>query len=130
MMLINRILSRVFVGDSEYTQKDLDDFDIMWVLNVGGKKTGMENYHRHLSDDGNNTQIDVMDAVLQARQRILCGFTVLIHCRAGMSRSPFIIAKHLESMGMDLFDAVSFVKEKHPMTQINQDLLHKEWGEK
>jgi len=128
--LINRILHRVYVGDSEYTQKDLDDFGITWVLNVGGKKTGVENYHRHLSDDGSNSYIDVMDAVLQARQRILSGFTVLIHCRAGMSRSPYIIAKHLESFGMDLFDAVQFVKEKHPMTQINQELLHMENGGK
>ena len=128
--MINRILHRVYVGDSEYTQKDLDDFGITWVLNVGGKKTGVENYHRHLSDDGSNSYIDVMDAVLQARQRILSGFTVLIHCRAGMSRSPYIIAKHLESFGMDLFDAVQFVKEKHPMTQINQELLHMENGGK
>jgi len=128
--MINRVLHRVYVGDSEYTQKDLDDCGIRWVLNVGGKKTGLEDYHRHLSDDGCNSFIDVMDAVLQARQRILCGATVLIHCRAGMSRSPFIIAKHLESMGMDLFDAVQFVKEKHPMTQINQELLHMEDGGK
>ena len=128
--MINQILSRVYVGDSKYTKQDLDDLGIQWVLNVGGKKTGMENYHRHLSDDGNNSRIDVMDAVLQARQQILCGSTVLIHCRAGMSRSPYIIAKHLESMGMDMFDAIKFVKEKHQMTQINQDLLHKEWYDK
>ncbi len=128
--MINQILSRVYVGDSEYTKQDLDDLGIHWVLNVGGKETGMENYHRHLSDDGNNSRIDVMDAVLQARQQILCGSTVLIHCRAGMSRSPYIIAKHLESMGMDMFDAIKFVKEKHQMTQINQDLLHKEWYDK
>jgi len=128
--LINKILERVYVGDSEYTRKNLDELGIHWVLNVGGKVTGHEDYHRHLTDDGNNTRIDIMDAVLQARQRILNGFTVLIHCRAGISRSPYIIAKHLESMGMDIFDAVEYVKEKHPMTQINQDLLHVEWSEK
>ena len=125
--MINQVLSRVYVGDSEYTKKDLKDLGIQWVLNVGGKVTGFEDYHVHLSDDGNNSQNDVMDAVFQTKIRATCNHTVLVHCRQGKSRSPYIIAKYLEAVGMDMFDAVKFVKEKHPMTQINQDLLHKEW---
>jgi hypothetical protein len=54
--VISRILDRLYVGSSDFIEKDLDAMKITHVINVGGGevKTNRFYYHKHLSDDGNN----------------------------------------------------------------------------
>jgi len=122
--LLVKILDRLYVGDCDYTAAALKQADISYVLNVGGQVTGCENYRQHLTDDGNNEYSIIMGLVQLIKTKIEVGDRVLVHCRAGISRSPFLAVKYLEWMGMDLFTAIEFVREKHPALQINQDLLH------
>jgi len=122
--MISRILDRLFVGDSEYTRESLDKLGINFVINVGGKVTGLEDYHWHLTDDGNNptwrlsTVLETLgDKIKHSTDR------VLVHCRGGLSRSPYIILLWLRRMGMSTVEAYAFIKQRHIAAQINLDLL-------
>lgn len=124
--MIVKILDRVFIGDSDYVDKDLEDCGINYVINVGGHKTNLEDRWIHLSDDGYNDFQNILDAVNLLTTKVYFGNRVLVHCRAGLSRSPFIVSKFLERFGYSKFDAVEFIKTRHPATQINIDLLNSE----
>jgi len=48
----------------------------------------------------------------------------LVHCHAGMDRSPFAVAWYLHKhMGMTSEDAYNLVKEKHPQTIVHDDWM-------
>jgi len=123
--MISQILDRLYIGDAEYTQEDLDRLKINYVLNVGGKITGMEDKQIHMSDDGKNplwmgpTIIGELGRKLSHTYQ----WRVLVHCRGGISRSVFIILLWLEKMGMSRDEAYEFIKKKHPISQVNLDLL-------
>lgn len=121
--MINKILDRLYVGDSDYDQEDLDEYNIHYIINLGGHRTQLEHKHIHLRDNGGNDYSDIQKIVAFIQQKIFFGSRVLVHCRAGISRSPYIIVKYLECIGFNLFDAIEYVKMKHPITQINQELL-------
>jgi len=48
----------------------------------------------------------------------------LVHCHAGMDRSPFMVAWFLHDyMGMTPEEAYNLVKEKHPQTIVHDDWM-------
>jgi len=48
----------------------------------------------------------------------------LVHCHAGIDRSPFIVAWFLHKhMGMTPDDAYNLVKQRHPQTIIHDDWM-------
>lgn len=122
--MIVKILDRLYVGDSSYTDLDLKQLRINYVVNVGGERTGLEDVHIHLVDGGGNRYTDIQGVIGTLHQKIYFDHRVLVHCRGGISRSPYIAVKYLEQIGFSLFDAIEYVKQRHPATQINQGLLH------
>jgi protein-tyrosine phosphatase len=48
---------------------------------------------------------------------------IFVHCMAGMSRSPTIVLSYLIGTGMSFQSAYKFVKERHPITDINPGFL-------
>jgi len=49
---------------------------------------------------------------------------ILVHCIAGMDRSPFVVARYMVAEGLaeDMADAYAQIKEKRPQT-----MEHMEW---
>lgn len=98
------------------------------MINVGGVKE-INHYPRviphHLSDDGGNSKwkFSTILGKLSAYLTYSYSHKVLVCCRAGISRSCFIILLWLEKTGMSRDEAYAFLKEKHPATQINLDLM-------
>jgi len=121
--MITKILDRLYVGDAFFTKEDLKRLGIGYVINVGGNPNGLENFDFHLADNGTNEEWQIKRIMGVLGEHMAQGDRVLVCCRAGTSRSCFIIAVWLESMGMDLDEAVAFIKLKHKPTQINQELL-------
>ena len=125
--MIVQILDRLYVGDSEFTEEQLDQHKITHVINVGGVdlQNDRVKYVHHLSDDGKNPAWK-FSTILRHIEGILT-FTyshrLLIVCREGKSRSAFIILLWLQKMGMSRDEAYQFIKEKHPIAQVNLDLL-------
>ncbi len=73
-----------------------------------------------LSDDKNNSPEMISLAVSILRNLLDQGHTVLIHCRAGMSRSPHILALYLAELENRTFDDVW--KE---IQSLRPEILHK-----
>jgi len=121
--MISKIFSRLYIGDADYTEDDLASRKINFVINVGGKVSGLETRWYHLADDGTNPMYMINKAVTSLRSALDSGLTVLVHCRSGQSRSAFIIAVHLERMGMSWGEAVSYLTAAHPVVCINRDLI-------
>ncbi len=136
--MISRILDRLYVGDSGLTIEHLEQHGITHIINVGGveldrgklewdsnRVNRLVLYWEHLTDDGKNpiwkfsTILGKLSAVISSTY----SHRALICCRAGFSRSVFIIILWLERMGMSRDEAYEFIKKKHPIAQVNLDLL-------
>jgi len=51
-------------------------------------------------------------------------YKILVHCRQGISRSPFILAVFIsEKSCISLDDAISMITLKNPRTDINIEML-------
>lgn len=125
--MISQILDRLYVSDSSFTGEALDQNKITHIINVGGVKIYDERlaYHHHLTDDGNNPAWK-FSTILRHMEGILTfsySPRLLICCRAGISRSVYIILLWLKKMGMSQDEAYDFIKDKHKIAQINLDLL-------
>jgi protein-tyrosine phosphatase len=122
--MMTRVLEKMWVGNSEFTDEDLDRRGIDHVLNVGGVNiTTTKLYtHLHLNDDNTNSpsQFSTILAVLDDSMKK--GFTTLVCCRAGQSRSVAVVILWLERMGMNRYGAYDYVKRLHPAAQVNEAL--------
>lgn len=136
--MITQILDRLFVGDSNLTIEQLEQHGITHIINVGGVEldrgklerdsTRVFNrvlYWEHLTDDGKNPiwKFSTILSKLSAAISWTYSHRALICCRAGFSRSVFIVLLWLERMGMSRDEAYEFIKKKHPIAQVNLDLL-------
>lgn len=131
--MINRVFDRIYVGESQpntdgspaFTDETLKEFGVTHVLNVGGVDLSHINtciYPLHLTDDGENPRWIFSTALGKLEEAIRYG-RVLVTCRRGVSRSPFIVLLWLERMGMSREEAYGFLKMRHPQTQISLELL-------
>ncbi len=125
--MISQILDRLYVGDSTFHREDLAKLGITDIINVGGVDLPYTQliYLQHLKDDGTNEKWK-FTSILARMSRVLShtySRKLLVCCRAGTSRSCFTILLWLEKTGMSRDEAYNFLKEKHPATQINLDLM-------
>jgi len=124
--MMTKILDRLYVGSSDFTEEGLDAAKITHIINVGGEEVRTDKiyYREHLSDDGDNPHWK-FSTVLGRLGDVLSSDShrVLVCCRAGISRSAFIVILWLERAGMSRDEAYAYVKERHPATQIALDLL-------
>ena len=116
--LITQITDRIFIGDCNYTKEDLAEHEINYVINLCGQCTGYEDRWIHLADDNTNPDFLVNGAVNELANRLSVGYKVLVHCREGRSRSPFIIALWLERCGFGWLEANRFVKARYDKVSI------------
>jgi len=121
--MMNKITRNIFVGDANYTKTGLERKGIGYVINVGGKKTGLEDFTWHLNDGPN--PVDNYYHVLKELDEVVRNdSTVLVHCRGGFSRSPFIVALYLVYRhGVSIDNAISMMKKFHPITNIQPDMV-------
>lgn len=122
--IITKILDKLFVGDTQWAEEDLDRLNIGHVLNVCGVDVGTKRRytHIHLSDDGFNQPSSFSTILAVLGDELARGWSTLVCCRAGMSRSVFVCILWLERMGMSRDEAYAYVKAKHPIAQVNYDL--------
>lgn len=123
--MITQILDRLYVGDCENIEDNLKKFNINHVINVGGidLKYLSSVFQYHLEDDGTNPDYSFSTILDDLSNSMNNNMRTLVCCRAGMSRSVFIVILWLEKMGMSRSEAYAFVKSKHPVAQVNLDLL-------
>jgi protein-tyrosine phosphatase len=133
--MINKVLNWLYIGDWDFNSRILTRLNITHVLNVGGydssntcSQVPAVYEHIHLNDGPNDRlKYEAALSTLDRWHRTTMSSpssNVLIHCRAGMSRSPFVIALWLERhTGMNIHDAITFVKMKNPITMPAMDMV-------
>ncbi|KAM3597880.1 uncharacterized protein V6R79_010604 [Siganus canaliculatus] len=126
------ILPRLYLGaESDVTQERLTSLGISYVLSVSrcSPQPSFLPHSRYLRipiDD--SLWDDLLPWIPQALQFIdaalSMGASVLVHCSAGISRSPALaVAYIMYSLGMDLDHAYRFVKERRPSISPNFNFL-------
>lgn len=124
---MHKITDKIFLGDSA-AAGDLDylqEIGIDGVLNVAFDLDMRENYYYRgirahkvgLIDGPGNKIGDYYAAVLKLDSLLKTQNQVLVHCHAGVSRSPFIVSLYLlatKQVEGDLWHAINFVASKRP----------------
>lgn len=126
------ILPRLYLGgESDVTQDRLTSLDISYVLSVSrcSPQPAFLPYSRYLRipiDD--SLSDDLLPWIPQALHFIdsarSSGASVLVHCGAGISRSPALtVAYVMYSLDLNLDHAYRFVKERRPSISPNLNFL-------
>ncbi|KAG8006648.1 Dual specificity protein phosphatase 16 [Nibea albiflora] len=126
------IIPRLYLGaESDVTQDQLASLGISYVLSVSRCSPQpsflpCSKYLRIPIDD--SLWDDLLPWIPQALHFIdaamSSGASVLVHCAAGISRSPALaVAYIMYSLGMDLDHAYRFVKERRPSISPNFNFL-------
>ncbi|KAK9977716.1 hypothetical protein ABG768_019516 [Culter alburnus] len=129
---LSRILPHLYLGaETDVTQDGLSDRGISYVLSVSRccpqpSFLPQSQYLRIPIDD--SLRDDLLPWIPQALHFIdgamSLGCSVLVHCAAGISRSPALaVAYVMYSMKMDLDHAYRFVKERRPTISPNFNFL-------
>ncbi|XP_043084695.1 LOW QUALITY PROTEIN: uncharacterized protein si:ch211-195b15.8 [Puntigrus tetrazona] len=129
---LSRILPHLYLGaETDVTQDGLSDRDISYVLSVSRccpqpSFLPQSQYLRIPIDD--SLRDDLLPWIPQALHFIdgamSRGCSVLVHCAAGISRSPALaVAYVMYSLKMDLDHAYRFVKERRPTISPNFNFL-------
>lgn len=129
---LSEILPRLYLGaESDVTQERLASLDISYVLSVsrGCARPSFLPCSRFLRvpiDD--SLSADLLPWIPQALSFIdsarSSGAAVLVHCAAGISRSPALtVAYIMHCLDLDLDHAYRFVKERRPSISPNLNFL-------
>ncbi|KAM8845314.1 uncharacterized protein AB9W97_000524 [Spinachia spinachia] len=129
---LSLILPRLYLGaERDVTQDRLSSMDISYVLSVSRCSPQPSflppsRYLRVPIDD--SLWDDLLPWIPQALHFIdaamSSGASVLVHCAAGISRSPALaVAYIMYTLGMDLDRAYRFVKERRPSISPNFNFL-------
>lgn len=121
----------LYLGSSQ-TSKNLDGLhalNITHIVNLAGKCHYPSEFIYgvfHINDGESNNKCEknlplILQFIDQARREKPSN-RVLIHCRGGMSRTPFIAIVYLmHSMNMSLVDAFNLVKKSRPQLHIHEE---------
>lgn len=129
---LSAILPRLYLGaESDVTQERLSSLDISYVLSVSRcspRPTFLpcSRFLRVPIDD--SLSADLLPWIPQALSFIdsarSSGASVLVHCAAGISRSPALtVAYIMHCLDLDLDHAYRFVKERRPSISPNLNFL-------
>ncbi|XP_053475378.1 dual specificity protein phosphatase 8 [Ictalurus furcatus] len=129
---LSRILPQLYLGaESDVTQDCLSAQGISYVLSVSRccpqpSFLPQSQYLRIPIDD--SLRDDLLPWIPQALRFIdgamSLGCSIIVHCAAGISRSPALaVAYVMYSLGMDLDHAYRFVKERRPTISPNFNFL-------
>jgi len=122
-MRIKKITDSIFICDDKYNINNLRAHNICFVVNVGGSDTGLEDYRFHLVD-GYNPLKHYNLILKKIKEQVNKKKRVLVHCREGKSRSPFIVALYLaRHEKITVLSAIDIVKKLNKKTEINEAML-------
>ena len=128
-------MNRIALGDASdaVSLQTLEAAGITGVLSLdwfplSSPSPGLE-WRKHALIDGPGNPTDSLTAAIEALAQLVgtCP-RVLVHCREGVSRSPFIVACHLAiTKEQPLLDAIEEVRTRVGWISINEGLIES-WG--
>jgi protein-tyrosine phosphatase len=121
-MAITKVFERLYVGDASDTEwlSDSNPLGITAVVNVNearnhSRRDGIKYVHFPL-DETRRVPPRVFEQVMTAIGQLIRVGKVLVHCAAGSSRSPVVVALYMDAVGYKNFDdALSELRELRPV---------------
>lgn len=120
----------LYLGSSQ-TSKNLEglkSLKITHIINLAGKCQYPSDFIYGVFHIQDGSKIDQTEEKLKSivefinKARHSSSNRVLIHCRAGMSRTPFVAIFYLiTTMNINLTDAFNLVKTRRPQIKINEE---------
>jgi dual specificity MAP kinase phosphatase len=121
----------LYLGSSQTSKNlaGLHSLNITHIVNLAGKCHYPSEFTYglfHIEDGSSKTKCEknlplILQFIDQARQEKSSN-RVLIHCRGGISRTPFIAIVYLmHSMNMSLIEAFNLVKTRRPQIHIHEE---------
>lgn len=128
-MTLTNIKNNIYLGDSDAARntETLNQKNINTVITLNTDlvadqaEMNKRKYQMYaLLDSGKNPQEQVDAAVFQTAGEIESGENFLIHCGAGMNRSPAILAAALALVEEEKFaEKLNEIKDRHEPTQLS-----------
>jgi protein-tyrosine phosphatase len=129
-MPMTRILERLYLGSASDADRlaVANPVGISAVVNISTEKSEHKRpgliYLHYPVRDGASVEAAVFEEVVTAIARHIRGGKVLVHCSAGMSRSPVMVAVYLRYAGQECFDcALQTIAELRPIIDPNPVLV-------
>src|SRR3990172_11102387 len=120
--MYNKIIDNLFVGDLQDAKTFRDskpDGVILCVLERRPEEEPFKAYHIPIITQSDHVHTDQLDHIAFFLETLLAKrCDVLVHCAAGMERSPLAVAYFLAySKGIPIEEAYKIVKRGRPQTQ-------------
>jgi hypothetical protein len=105
----------LYLGNHHAADPTAHDRSFSFVLTVSSDEQPLTTHHRPLTDGPGNDWAAFTDAVDTARQLRRHEGSLLVHCKAGVSRSGTVLATALAAAeGYTLADALTLVQQARP----------------
>lgn len=121
--ICHEILPNLYLGGQLATEY-ANDLEISFIISIGckSKARGIENIHIGIKDDRTlNIQkeldmvIPLLDDLIQHNNR-----KVLVHCKAGMNRSPsFVLAYICKHLNLSVDESMEFILSKRTICKFS-----------
>ena len=121
---MDQITENIWLGNSRDARKleELERAGITAILNVAidlpnrVQHPEIVSSHTGLVDGPGNGPARYLSAILQLAALTQAGYTVLVHCHEGISRSPFVVACLLvvARAQPDLYAALNYIAQRRP----------------
>lgn len=122
---MSHIIDNLYIGDYQ-NAKDFQNSDI-YIITCASEINDIKNYHKIWLFDGKNNKNfinDITEVIKIINNLIIENKKILIHCSAGMSRSPTIVLYYLmKYKKMKFDDAYMLLKQKRPCINIHRWFL-------
>lgn len=125
---MTRISEMIFLGDQDDHLKAKKN-GVEAILNVAmglnyPPPSGVEYAHAPLADNETNERSAVLEAVDMLAEFINRGKVTLVHCHAGRSRSPCVVALYYNHyLGWTFNSALDALKTLRPIVDPNEGIL-------
>jgi len=121
--MVDQILDRIWIGDQQDAENEeiVKTFTVIINLNTRESKKELELVKKYNVLYANFGRLFVATGYLSGAYD--AGKKILIHCEAGIDKSPFVVAVFLSmELNISFAEAYGFVKERHKQT-----IEHYEW---
>lgn len=120
---MNHIIGKLYISDDLYTEQELKKNNIGTIIDCmsdGENKLNFKNYYNFKMHDDQEQNIlkyfyDIFKIIDKSKKN------VLVHCRAGISRSCASVIAYLIYNGVSYKNALALVKKQRPQCSPNNN---------
>ena len=125
------VVNNLFLGDKNTARNysEIEKAGVSLVVSVGGGclqlPGGVEHVRLHVRDDNQDSLLQHLhDVVKLIEQHVTDGDGVLVHCQAGVSRSPAVVMGYLiRYRGSTVEEALATVRRVRPRARPREKLM-------